>query len=62
MAKTDLITIIDHHTSTKKGICLISLLINDVGQKRSYQNNWSSQIKNKKNIVKITNNLWYRPK
>ena len=38
-AKTDLITTIDHNTTTTDGILSNSLVINDIGQNRSYHNN-----------------------
>ena len=55
MAKTDLIKTIDHQKSITKGLLSNSLMIDNIAQNGSYNNNWSPQINHKSNIVKISN-------
>ena len=54
MGKKGLITTIDHNTSTTWGLSSITLMINVVGQIRSYHNNWSSHIKH----IRTYYNTW----
>ena len=49
-AKTDLITIIDHQTSNTEWLLSNLLMINDMGQNRSYPNNWSPYVNHKRNM------------
>ena len=54
-AKTDLITTIDHHTSTTKGLLSNSPMIIKKGKNRSYHKNCSHQINHKWSKVTISN-------
>ena len=55
VAKPDIITIIDHHTSNTKGLLSNPLLINDIDQSRSYHQNSSPHFNHKRSIVKVSN-------
>ena len=53
-AETDLITTIDHYTSTKKGPLSNLLMINDKGQNRPYYKKISPHINHTRSIIKFT--------
>ena len=61
-AKTDLITTLDHHTTTTKGFLSNSLMINNIRQNRSYHNNWTTHINHKRTNVILINDVLFEPK
>ena len=55
VVNTDLISNIENHKSTTKGLLSNSLMINNIVQNRSFQNNWSPHINHKRTFYKNSN-------